>query len=296
MIDSFAPIDPKLVDVAVPEDGYPADLAAGDTPDVVWDMCGDASRKFPDHLWIDPKDWEDKARENDRLKTWPAHHCDRFTNQNPNHFCTCHSLGTAFEIVRNRQRGVIYPEGPKKDFRYPESAQFDSVWVSPMSIYSEANPREHGGASIRNVLSICIRRGFLPDRIQPKDYGFRHVMDGTTGKGGINQSRGPWVPLSKFPAGWTETAKHFRIQEVIFPETVEQIACLILHGYPVCVGRDGHAIPYALLNVRERLFGQIDSYDVIRWDSWRTAERSARGAPYAIVSVSAPDDWSRPAG
>jgi hypothetical protein len=296
VIDSFAPIDPALIDIVLPvdEQGYPADLAAGDTGDALRDMCGDASREFTDEYWIEQDDWESHAADNDARNTWGVNHCDRFTNQHPNHFCTCHSLGTNFEIARNKQRGIIFPDGPKKNFRYEESAKFNTVWVSPMSVYAEANPRQWGGASIRHVLEICTRRGFLPDRIQPRDYGFKHTLAGTTGKGGMNQSNGPWTPVRAFPSGWQETAKNFRIQEVIFPTSADQIMCLVLHGFAVCVGRNGHAVPYALANVRQKMIGYIDSYDVIRWDSWNTVRKAVSGS-YAIVSVTTPDDWNDPA-
>ncbi len=292
-MNSFAPVNPALVDVVLPPSGYPAELAAADSRDSLWSVCGSASRDFPAALWIEPSQWADKARENDELNTWAANYIDRFTNQNPNHFCTCHSLGTNFEACRNRQRGVIYPDGAKADFRYPTSATSGSVWVSPMSVYAEANPREWGGASITHVMEICIKRGFLPDTIQPRDYGFKHALAGTTGKGGMNQSRGAWTPVSRFPEGWQETAKHFRIQEVIFPENAEQVMCLLLHGYSVCVGRNGHAVPYTFANVAEKRVAYNDSYDVVRWDSWRTVQGCARGS-YAICTVTAPDDWSKP--
>lgn len=292
----FAPVDPSQIDWFKPaHDGYPDALAAGDTPDVLRDVCGSASREFPAHLWIEPNRWAEKAKENDQYKTWPANHLDRFTNQNPNHFCTCESLGAGFVIARNRQRGISLPEGPKAGVRLAESAEFDSVWPSSMSVYAEANPREWGGASTRQVLDIAIRRGFLPDATQPREYGFKHTLTGTTGKGGINQSRGSWVPLSRFPEGWQETAKNFRIQEVIFPESGEQVVCLILHGYSVHVGRKGHAIPYTFWNDEKKVMGYHDSYDVIRYDSWSTVRGCASGS-YAIVSVTTPDNWRQPAG
>jgi len=294
-VNSFAPIDPKLIDVILAPSGYPPELAAEDTTDALRDVCGAAARDFPKGLWVEPKDWADKARENDANNTWPMNFCDRFTNQNPNHFCTCHSNGTAFEMCWNRQRGIIFPDGPKKDFRYEESAWSGSVWVSPMSVYAEANPREWGGANVRQVMEIVIRRGFLPDSIQPREYGFKHTLAGTTGKGGKNQSNGPWTPVSRFPEGWQETAKHFRILEVIFPESAEQIMSLILNGFPVCVGRNGHAIPYAFANVQEKKIGYIDSYDVVRWDSWNTVRNAVSGA-HSISSVTSPDVWSKPAG
>ncbi len=298
-MSSFDKIDPALIDVPLPpnmpHDGYPEILAAGDTLDALKDACGAASREFPAALWIEPKDWPDKARDNDKNKTWPVNYVDRFTNQSPTHECTCHSLTRSAEGCRNKQRGIIFPDGPKKDFRYEESARFGSVWLSPLSVYAEANPRQWGGAGCRQVLEIAVRRGFLPETIQPAEYGFKHAMVGTTGKGGKNQASGSWVRLGSFPAGWEETAKQFRAQEVVFTSDWEQVVCLVLHGYLVGVGRSGHAIPYAFWNVTEQAMGYVDSYDVIRWDSLRTVKGASSGA-YAITSMTEPDDWSQPAG
>lgn len=294
-MDTFAPVDPKLIDVPLhqPHDGYPAELQAGDTVDVLRDVCGSASREFPEALWIEPENWADKARDNDTYKTWPINFVDRFTNQDPTHECTSHSLRTIAEGCRNRQRGVIYPDGPKRDFRYDESAKFHSVWLSPLSIYAEANPGQWGGAGIRQVLEIAVRRGFLPEKIQPADYGFKHDLQGTTGKGGKNQSRGSWVGVSRFPEGWQETAKKFKPLEVIFPDSWEQAVCLVLHGYLVGVGRSGHAIPWAFWNVSQQTMGYVDSYDLVRYDSKRVVQSAWNGS-FAIASMTTPDDWAKP--
>ena len=289
-------IDPKLIDVfpADGHDGYPDHLAAEDTDDALRDVCGSTAREFPDALWIEPRDWADRASDNDKYKTWPLNFIDRFTNQNPSHSCTCHSLRANFEAARNRARGVIYEGGPKKDFRYPDSAAFGSVWLSTLSVYAEANPREWGGASVREVLEIAVRRGMLPDTIQPKEYGFRHALQGTNGEGNLNQSGGRWVPVSRFPEGWEETARMFRPLEVIFPSSYEQAVCLVLHGMCVSVGRNGHAVPWARWIADQRLLAYPDSYDIIRYDSERTARSAWRGS-FAIATVTSPDDWSRPA-
>lgn len=294
-VNSFEQIDPKLIDVLLPPSGYPDELAAEDTPDALRDVCGAASREFPESLWIDPKDWADKARENDRLGTWPMNYIDRFTNQDPTHECTCHSLSRNFEAARNRARAVSYAKGPQKGVRYEESSVFGSVWVSPLSVYAEANPRQWGGANVRQVLEIAVRRGMLPEKIQPAEYGFKHDLQGTTGRGGINQSRGEWVSVSRFPDGWKETAKHFRPLEVIFPSSWEQAVCLVLNGLMVSVGRNGHAVPWAQWNATEQVMAYPDSYDVIRYDSKRTVQNAWQGA-FAIASVTVPDDWSKPAG
>lgn len=297
-MNSFDLIDPKLIDVVLPPDGYPDDLAAEDTPDALWQVCGSASRVMPNGLRVDRKDWAAKARENDKHHTWPMNYLDRFTNQNPTHECTTHSLRANFEAARNRQRSIIFTDGPKKDFRYPESAEFGSVWVSPLSVYAEANPRKTGGANVRQVMEIACRRGLLPEKIQPRDYGFRHQLQGTTGKGGKNQSSGPWVRLSDFPDGWEETAKHFKPLEVIFPESWEDAVSLVLNGYAVSVGRNGHAIPWCQLNFDGedlKAAAYPDSYDVIRYDSLSTIRRAWSGA-FAIATVTTPDDWLKPAG
>lgn len=299
-MNSFEPINPAEIDQPLPancltdgESGYPAELAAGDTRDVLFSACGDASRDFPQALWIEPKDWADKARENDANHTWPVNYVDRFTNQSPTHECTCHSLRTNAEAARNKQRGIIFPEGPKKGFRYEQSSK-GSVWLSPLSVYAEANPRQWGGAGVRQVLEIACRRGILPDVIQPRDYRLFHAMPGTTGQGNGNQSSGNWVPLSRFPEGWQSTAKHFKPLEVVFPESWEQAVCLVLHGYTVSVGRNGHAIPWNRWNQAEQVMAYSDSYDVTRYDSLRTVKSAWQGA-FSIISMTTPDDWTKPA-
>ena len=289
-------IDPRLVDVFPAEhDGYPAELAAEDTTDALRDACGNAARAFPESLWIEPRDWEAKARENDAAGAWAMNYLDRFTNQNPTHECTCHSLRANAEAARNRARGVLYADGPKADYRYAESGQVGSVWLSPLSVYAEANPRKWGGANVRQVLEIAVRRGMLPETVQPHDYAFRHALPGTTGEGGLNQASGKWTPVSAFPDGWEQTAAWFRPLEVIFPESYEQAVCCVLAGLVVSVGRNGHAVPWARWIAGERLMAYPDSYDIVRYDSERTARSAWRGS-FAIASMTLPDDWSRPAG
>lgn len=295
-MDSFAAIDPALIDVVLPEhDGYPVELAALDTDEAIRDACGAASREFPSSLWIEPKDWTAKAAENDENDTWPMSFIDRYTNQNPTHECTCHSLTRNAEACRNRMRGFIYHDGPKKDFRYSESADSGSVWLSPLSVYAEANPRKTGGANVRQVMEIACRRGILPEKIQPREYGFRHDLIGTTGKGGKNQSHGSWVAVKNFPEGWQDTAKWFKPLEVIFPGSWEEAVCLVLNGIVVSVGRNGHAVPWAQWMPKEQVMAYPDSYDVTRYDSLRTVKGAWQGS-FAIATMTVPDDWLKPAG
>lgn len=296
-MNSFDKIDPALIDVPSPgigpHDGYPPAMAALDTPDALRDACGDAARDFPEALYVEPSNWADFARDNDTHKTWPLNFIDRFSMQDPTHECTTHALRACAEGARNKALGIIFPDGPKKDFRYEESKK-GSVWLSCLSIYSEANPNIRGGANCQQVLNIACRRGFLPDKTQPANYNFKHDLVGTQGKGNSNQSSGKWVRLSDFPDGWQETAKHFKPLEVIICEDFEQVVSLVLHGYLVEVGRNGHAIPYAFWSIANSAMGYVDSYNVVRFDSKRTVQGCSRGA-FAIVSMTTPDDWTKPA-
>lgn len=289
-------IDPRLIDYFPKQhDGYPANLAAEDTPEALWAACGSASRAFPKSLWIEPRDWEDKASDNDKYKTWPINFIDRYTMQDPTHECTCHSLRANAEAARNRARGVIYPDGPRKDYRYQESNMAGSVWLSPLSVYAEANPGQWGGANVRQVLEIACRRGMLPETTQPGAYNFKHAIQGTAGKGNNNQASGGWLAVKDFPSGWEETAKWFKPLEVIFPESYEQAVCCVLHGLVVSVGRNGHAVPWSQWIAKERLLAYPDSYDITRYDSEKTAKSAWQGS-FAIATMTLPDDWSKPAG
>lgn len=293
-------IDPKLIDVTLPEhDGYPEELAAEDTLDVLTDVCRGAGLEvapFPSHMLIPRKDWLEVQKLGERNKTRPIDFLDRFTNQNPTHECTCHAAQAGFSSARNRQRRIVC--GPPVVGQRP-SIRSASVWPSVMSVYAEANPRIRGGANVRTVLEITGRRGWLPDRIQPRDdYGFKHTLTGTQGAGNVCQSSGKWVALDDFPDGWQETAKHFRPLEVVFPESLEQAVCLILGGpeamgIALVTGGRGHSIPYVFVDVEQELLGYTDSYDVIRYDSFRNWRS---GGIYGVVSTTVPDDWSKPAG
>ena len=294
-MNSFETINPALIDITLPEDGYPAHLAAEDTTDNIRSACGDAARDFPKALWIDPKDWADKARDNDKYKTWPMNYIDRYTQQSPTHECTTHSLSRCVEGARNRQRGVSFADGPKKGFRYAESAEYGSVWMSIISVYAIANPGQWGGANVRQVMEIACRNGMLPDKLQPREYNFKHTLQGTAGQGNNNQSSGPWVTESRFPEGWKETAKWFKPLEVIFPGSWEEAVCLVLHGMFVGVGRNGHAIPWGQWNPQSQVMAYPDSYDVTRYDSLGTVKSAWDGA-FAIATMTAPDDWMKPAG
>lgn len=304
------PIDQSLLDVVLPEgSGYPEDLAKGDTREVLSDVCqasGIIVTEFPSSMWIDRKDWAERAAFLKENKMRAIDYLDRFTNQgsgtNPlngrrgysTHECTCHSLRACMEACWNRQRRISL-EGPTSDRRTLATANSHSVWLSPLSVYAIANPRQWGGASIRGVVKIAGERGMLPETIQPRDYKFKHTLHGTCGGGNYRQSSGEWVRLRDFPDGCEETSMNFRPLEVIFPDDAEQLVCLILNSHMVGVGRSGHAVPLGEWHDDDEAAGYPDSYNVMRYDSFRKMRGYAGGA-FAIVSCTQPDDYDNPAG
>lgn len=239
------------------------------------------SREFPDSLWIERSDWKDKARENDKYGLWgisTREKLGRFTNQSPTHECTCHSLCQGAEAAIRVASGFQY-----------------NIALSQISIYAEANPNIRGGANCLHVLRIAMERGFLPEPVNTRCKGFEldqkdifeHTLHGTCGKGNKYNSSGSWVPVSRFPNGWKKTAGTLKPIEAVNPRDIEQAICLLLHGYVINVGRNGHAVPWGQVVWRgnEIAIPYSDSYDVVRIDSYSTA-RGAVGGASAITLMS----------
>lgn len=296
-------VDRKDVDVVLPEhDGYPEELAKLDTQAAICEAFGDANREFPRSLWIEPKDRAERAKINDEYGLWAGNFIDRYTNQSPTHECTTHAFRAVFEACRNRQRRIALG-GPVASKRLPISEKSGSVWMSCVSLYAEANPRQYGGANVQQICRIAIDRGVLPDKVQPKQYNFRHTMQGTCGKGGINQSSGPWPgwsggdfrnkPIGWSDGEWRETAKNFKPLECVYPRNSDEFDCLLLNGYAIGIGRKGHSVPIVGIKYEgsRKLYPYFDSYDRLLFDS----SAYHQGA-YAILTTTAPDDWDKPVG
>jgi hypothetical protein len=253
---------------------------------------------FPTKYWIDEKDWDDAARMCDKYGTWPEDYSNRFTNQgggtNPTdgtrgistHECTCHNLVQCAEIAWNKQT----------------QDKSKAVYFSPLGTYEEANPRIRGGASVRGVLKIAMRRGLVPEHNGPKGPGtqremFKFTRAGTMGKGNEQQSRGDWLAYRNYPAGHENTSRHFRPLEIINISDWRQVFCLIFHGIAVGDGADGHSLCKTKAKKDGRSWVGVakDSYDRYVLHSIARIKRGVN-ASYAIASITRPDDWAKPAG
>lgn len=277
--------DSKLDNTPIGDTGYNEDKAAEDS---VESFAAAGFVDFPDHLWIEPKDWEDYARENDKYQNWARDYSNRFTNQSPTTECTCHCLLQCCESRYNKQRGAITQ---------------DAVWFSALGIYEEADPSGRSGASVVGVLKIAMRRGMVPEYDGPAGPGtqkskYKFTRPGTRGKGNATQSgEGDWLSFSRYPDSFTDTSRHFKPLEIINVDSWEQHFCLLLRGYAVGNGRSGHSIPHMRAVKRDGVWYSEykDSYDTFRYDSISYV-RNGVGAAYSIASFTQPDDWAKPAG
>jgi len=70
---------------------------------------------------------------------------------------------------------------------------------------------------------------------------------------------------TKFPANWKETARQFRLGEVLVVRSFEALLSAMLCGHPVVVGREGHSILYLDVIVRN---GRLYALYVNSWGQW----------------------------
>jgi len=287
-------IDRSLIDVfpSVPTGYIDGDE---DTADNLFAACGESARAFPKEMMVPKSERKAMAEANDRNRTWGLNYLSRFTAQGNSHECAGHAVTRSIEAARNRLRGIIYDEGPRKNFRYTASAKGD-VYLSPLSLYLEANPSQWGGSNIVRNVNIAQRRGVLPDRVQPAEYGLRHTLHGSAGgKESSNQSIGPWVRLRDLPEGFEDTSKHFRPLEIIIIENEDQGISALLHGGVIAYGRSGHAVAVAGWKHAQDIYPYADSYDRVLYDSARTFRSACRGA-VCVWTTTQPQDWLKPAG
>lgn len=284
LLDLQVPSD--RVDVILPENewGY-NDERGEDTRENFMGL--ESSRSFPDELWIEPREWKDFAESVEKAKGFGRDYRPRYTHQGRSHECTSHSDDYNSQICYARM--LLNPS--------------EVVYTSPLSIYCRVNPRQYGGASIMAVMREHERRGVLPGRIGPggidQSTRFSHVLHGSSGGTSIDTMQsGDWVTERDFPAGWESTAKLFRPNEIIVPDTWEQGVCLLLHGFGVSVGRNGHAICYNAIGWRrgdpseKPMAPYADSYDVDRVDSFERM-RGCIGNGYSYTSMMVlPDEYA----
>lgn len=272
-------IHDALIDVQHAPDGM---IAGSDSRD---ELYGAGVKDFPAELRIPRSEWDDWLRMDEKYKSSPEHFSARFTHQGNSHECVCHAATQLFECAYNRQVGIA-----------------SAVYFSPLALYTRlTNGRQWGGSNVGHALREMMSRGMIPEHDGPEWLGgkngqtqrFRHTVHQTSGRSEAHWPTKGWIRPSELPAGWEQTARHFRAPEAYYiNDEIDHFSAVMRWG--VGNGRNGHAIPH--LNIVKDSRGRYlskykDSYNVFRYDS-----ESLWGGGYCIRSVTTPDDPIKPAG
>lgn len=273
-------VNPALIDIPHSFDGM---LGVGYSES---ELFAAGATPFPDWMRIPRSDWDDWINENDKHESAALDFSARHTHQGQSHECVCHASVQAFEMVYNAQVGGIHR----------------AFYGSPLALYTLiTGGRQFGGSNVMDALRMMMSRGILPEHDGPEWLGgkggqakfFKHTVHQTSGRSEPHWPTKGWITPSQLPSGYEETAKHFRVLEAFTIPDREAHASMLLRRRPIVNGRNGHSIPHAkLVKSNGRYLSKYrDSYNVDRFDS-----ESLWGGGYAIVAVTTPDDWTKPAG
>lgn len=272
-------INPALIDVSFTFDGM-TDAGYSES-----DLCGAGAIPFPDNLLIPRSDWDEWINQNDQNKSAAIDYSARFTHQGSSHECVCHAATQSFEIAYNRQLGIKH-----------------AVYFSPVALYTRiTGGRQMGGSNVNDSLRELMNRGALPEHDGPEWLGgkggqakrFKVTVHQTAGRSEDHWPTKGWIRESGFPAGWDQTAKHFRVLEAFTISGREQHGSALLRGLTIVNGRNGHSIPHCQLvkSGGKYMSKYRDSYNQDRFDS-----ENLWGGGYAISVVTAPSNPEKPAG
>lgn len=107
-----------------------------------------------------------------------------------------------------------------------------TVHLSAMSLYKRIGSSPGSGAMVSDGLEEMQSRGILPLDNEANRAVFGDKVMPNTG----------WS--TKYPDGWEETAKHFKVVEATIINSVNELFTACLRQDPVVVGRSGHSICY----------------------------------------------------
>jgi hypothetical protein len=125
--------------------------------------------------------------------------------------------------------------------------------LSAIATYKQIGRSAQSGAMIDDSMEALQEVGTLPlDTAENREKYGNQVMPAT----GFS---------TRFPANWKETAKHFRLDEVLVCRGVDQLLTALVCGHPVVVGRAGHSILYLDVIYKS---GRLYVLYVNSWGQW----------------------------
>jgi hypothetical protein len=164
------------------------------------------------------------------------------------------------------------------------------IHLSAISLYKQIGRSPNSGATISGGFRGLSEIGILPLDNDENRAKFGDQVMPNTG----------WS--TRYPDGWEETAKHFRLQEANVIRSLDGLLTSLCRQQPVIVGRSGHSICY-LTPIWENGWKVLYANSWGKWgqgagdfeygfgiDTIGKIQSSARWA-YSIRSVTARQEW-----
>lgn len=215
---------------------------------------------------IPESDWPDLAKQLDAAGGGADQLISWIYNQRNEGSCVANACSQANEIVQSLQLG--------KD---------KSVRLSAISLYKRIGRSPGSGAMVSDGLDEMKSRGVLP-------------LDNAENRARFGDAVMPPTGFyEKYPSGWEDTAKFFKVDEAFVVRTVEGLISALFNQNPVVVGRAGHSICYCrpMYNNGKLVVKYANS-----WGPWgdkgygydsRGMIKSSSGWAFAIRSVTVPE-------
>lgn len=190
--------------------------------------------------------WKDLCQQIEETKSSGAFLVTRIYDQGREGSCVANAAAQAHEICQALQFG-----------------HRQVVPLSAISLYKRIGSSPNSGSYVSSALKELSSRGILPLATEDNQRRFAHTMPNT----------GFYEP---FPSGWEQTAQHFKIHEYYRTWSLDELISALLLGFPVIVGRRGHAICYV------QPFYRNGSLYVLYANSWGKWGQAAGYMPYGF--------------
>lgn len=160
-------------------------------------------------------------------------------------------------ILNQLKEGSCVGNGSTGAVQAKQAQQFGkerTIQLSAMSLYKRIGQSAQSGAVVSDALEALQAHGELPLDTPENKERFKHTMAAT----GFSQ---------KMPAGWEETGKSFKVDEVTLCKTVDEVVSAGFDEHPTVVGRDGHCVYYTDPIWSEKTGGIVMAY-ANSWGKW----------------------------
>jgi hypothetical protein len=145
--------------------------------------------------------------------------------------------------------------------------------MSPISTYKFCARGPNTGSSVD-----CIARRMRDNGLLPVDNSRNRQILTTAGLNPDHVLKATGY-YQRFPSGWEETAKHFRIDEMYEVRSYEEFISALFYDFAVLYGRAGHAI---CGTKPKRRTGRWGSNYVNSWGNWGAASEDNPDLTYGI--------------